>query len=191
MSRFFYIYFIIAFLFTFFITLFFPKESESTSATILKEKILFQLSNKFKWPVPGYSTITSNFGYRNAPTAGASTYHSGIDIAASPGSNIVATFSGTVTYTGFYGANGFTVMVSNDSYTAVYSHVSPNFIVNLNDTVIQGQIIANVGPKNVYNVPGNNYKDSNGIPTNGATTGPHLHFTIKKDGQAVNPLEYL
>ena len=100
------------------------------------------------------------FGYRQSPTAGASTYHSGIDIGAPPGSNIIAAFSGTVTYTGFYGAGGFTIMVENGTYTALYCHVSPNFMVNIHDTVLKGQVIAKVGPKNVYGVPGNNYKDS-------------------------------
>ena len=52
-------------------------------------------------------------------------------------------------------------------------------------------VIANVGPKNVYGVLNNPYIDYNGNPTNGATTGPHLHLTIKKDGKAVNPLDYI
>lgn len=51
-----------------------------------------------------------------------------------------------------------------------YCHVSPNFIVDVGDIVKKGEWIANVGPKNVYGVVGNNYKDKNGNPTNGATT---------------------
>lgn len=47
-----------------------------------------------------------------------------------------------------------------------------------------------MGPKYVENVPNNKYKDSSGRTTNGATTGCHLHLTIKKDGQAANPLDY-
>ena len=147
-------------------------------------------TNGFAWPTPGYNTITSKFGYRRAPTSGASTYHSGIDIAAPTGSNIIATFSGVVSYIGFYGAGGFTVIVKNNNLSAEYCHVSPQFIVYVGQTVNKGQIIAKVGPKNVYGVPNNPYKDSNGNPTNGATTGPHLHFTIRKDGKAVNPFNY-
>lgn len=47
-----------------------------------------------------------------------------------------------------------------------------------------------VGPKYVYGVQGNQYKDSSGKPTNGATTGPHLHLGIRKDGNYKNPLDY-
>ena len=65
----------------------------------------FELSScKFAWPTAGYTTITSNFGYRNSPTVGASSYHSGIDIGAPTGSNIVSIFSGTVSFIGFSGA---------------------------------------------------------------------------------------
>lgn len=139
----------------------------------------------------GYFSITSPFGYRNAPTVGAGTFHGGIDIGAPAGSNIVAVFSGEVTYIGFMGANGYTVQISNEAYLATYSHVSPYFLVYVGQTVNKGDIIAIVGPKNVYSVPNNPYKDSSGTPTNGATTGPHLHFSLRINGKAVNPLDYL
>ena len=117
-------------------------------------------------------------------------YHSGIDIGAPTGATIVAVASGVVTFTGFSGANGFTVKVEADGYIFTYSHVSPLFLVSPGDYVSTGSTIATVGPKNVYGVYNNPYKDNNGKPTNGATTGPHLHFSIRKDGKAVNPLNY-
>lgn len=86
---------------------------------------------------------------------------------------------------------GYTLKIENGNFTYTYSHISPNFLVFVGQNISQGQIIAKVGPKNVYGIPNNPYKDSNGNPTNGATTGPHLHFSIKKDGKAVNPLDYL
>lgn len=162
----------------------------SNGTVILPENIYFT-NSKFLWPTPGYTTITSYFGYRNAPTQGASTYHSGIDIGAPAGTNIIAITSGTVTYTGFYGAGGYTVTIKSDDLTISYCHVSPQFLVCTGQYVTKGSVIANVGPRNVYGVPNNPYKDSNGNPTNGASTGPHLHLTIKKDGQAVNPLDYI
>ena len=55
----------------------------------------------------------------------------------------------------------------------------------------QGQVIGFVGPKNVYGVPGNKYKDENGNPTNGATTGCHLHLGFRIDDKYANPLDYL
>ena len=85
---------------------------------------------------------------------------------------------------------GYTVTIKNDNFSFSYCHVSPNFLVCVGQYINKGEIIAKVGPKNVYGVYNNPYKDSNGNPTNGATTGPHLHLTIKKDGKAVNPLDY-
>ena len=83
----------------------------------------------FYWPTPGYHTITSYFGKRISPTTGASTNHSGIDIAASEGSSIFSILSGKVTYTDFYGANGHTIIIESLPYTIKYSHISPNYIV--------------------------------------------------------------
>lgn len=151
----------------------------------------FYYSADFVWPVPSCSRITSYFGYRNRPTQGASSYHSGIDIGAPTGTEIVSMLSGIVSYTGFSGGGGFTVTINSGEFVISYCHVSPDFLVFKGQSIEKGQLIATVGPKNVYNVPNNPYKDSSGNPTNGATTGAHLHLTLKKDGIAVNPLDYV
>ena len=165
---------------------------KTTSNTFLKNSQLethniIQDAN-FTWPTPGYNKITSTFGKRNAPTKGASTSHSGIDIAAPTGSNILSVSDGIVTFLGFKGAGGFTLTVKNQDYTISYCHISPNFLVSIGDYVSKGSIISNVGPYNVYGVPNNPYKDSKGLPTNGASTGAHLHLTVKKNGSLINPL---
>lgn len=162
----------------------------SSTPSFNQANYLYISTSNLVWPVPGYTNITSNFGYRTAPTSGAGSYHGGIDIAVPTGTNIVSSSNGIVSYLGFYGANGFTVKIESGNLVFIYSHVSPNFLVNVGQVVTKGQIIAKVGPKNVYGVSNNPYKDSNGNPTNGATTGPHLHFAIRKDGKAVNPLNY-
>ena len=69
-----------------------------------------------------------------------------------------------------------------------YCHVSPDFIVSVGDKVEKGQYIANVGPKNVYGVKNNPYKDKDGNPTNGATTGCHLHLGVRINNNYINPL---
>ncbi len=97
---------------------------------------------------------------------------------------------GEITFRQFLGGGGYTITLSFDSYKITYCHCDPNFIVNVGEYVKQGQVIGFVGPKNVYGVKGNPYKDSNGNPTNGATTGPHLHLGIRIDGKYQNPLDY-
>lgn len=86
--------------------------------------------------------------------------------------------------------DGYTITLSFDNFRVTYCHCDPNFIVNVGDRVKQGQIIGEVGPKYVYGVPGNQYSDSTGKPTNGATTGCHLHFGIRIDGTYKNPLDF-
>lgn len=141
----------------------------------------------------GNTTITSNFGYRTSPSPG---YHFGLDIGAPEGSNIIAIFEGAVTYTGFSGAGGYTVTISAENFQASYCHLSSEFLVSVGQYVKQGDIIAKVGPKNVYGVLNNNYHDSQGNPTNGRTTGTHLHLALRKKTETgsficVDPLPYI
>ncbi len=153
-------------------------------------EILDTNPNGFVWPIPGYTTISSFFGKRNSPTSGASSSHSGIDIPAPVGTQFIAVADGEITFRQFLGAGGYTITLSFDNYRVSYCHCDPNFIVKVGDKVKQGQVIGRVGPKNVYGVPGNLYFDSNGNPTNGATTGPHLHLGIRLNGNYTNPLDY-
>ena len=178
-------------IFTIFISCFF-------TPFISDEEILKQLANTeifisqygFAWPIPGYSNITSPFGKRNSPTAGASSFHKGIDIGAPEGTILIAAIDGVITYVGFLGGGGYTITLSKDNMKITYCHVSPIFLVHVGDEVQRGQVIGQVGPKYVYGVKGNIYHDSNGIPTNGATTGCHLHLGIRVNDEYVNPLDY-
>lgn len=179
----------------FFISIFFspiilgnslPKDKENEEISEIL-KISF---SGFIWPIPGYNRISSQFGKRVSPTSGASSYHSGVDIPAPPGTKFVAVHDGIITFRQFLGAGGFTITLSFDNYKVSYCHCDPNFIVTIGQEIKQGEVIGCVGPKNVYGVLGNIYKDEKGNPTNGATTGPHLHFGIRKDGQYQNPLNY-
>lgn len=155
-------------------------------------QIIFYGNQNYAWPIPGYTRISSYFGKRNAPTSGASTYHKGVDIPAPEGTTLIATCDGEITFTGFLGGGGYTItLTTKDGIKISYCHVSPNYIVSVGDSIVQGQIIGNVGPKYVYGVVGNTYKDSQGNPTNGATTGCHLHIGFRLNGNYVNPLDYL
>lgn len=189
--------FSIVFFFIFFVSIFIFPIYLSTDNTIVlvtsealpKREEIYLNHSEYTWPTPGYYYITSEFGYRLSPTKGASKYHGGIDIGAPQGSNIVAISSGRVCFVGWYGANGYTVILVHDGdRKSIYGHVSPEFLVEEGDYVEIGEVIAKVGPKNVYGQPNNPYKDSNGNPTNGATTGPHLHFSIEKGGKKLDPV---
>ena len=175
---------------TIFITCFFISFINAANITQFNREEI-TISNKgFAWPIPGYTTITSQFGKRSSPTAGASAFHKGIDIGAPEGTYLVAAVDGTITFASFLGGGGYTITLSYDNMKITYCHVSPNFLVYVGQDVKQGEIIAQVGPKYVYGVKGNTYKDENGIPTNGATTGCHLHFGIRVDNEYVNPLNF-
>ena len=190
MSKFIYSYFSLIIILIFFVaTTMFPA---STFSKISTDVTKYESSFGFEWPIPGYVNISSYFGRRNSPTAGASSYHSGIDIPAPEGTPVLAIDDGTVYFAGWGAGGGYTISIqlTKAEYKLSYCHLSPIMFVSTNQNVIKGQVIGTVGPKNVYGIQNNPYKDSNGNPTNGATTGCHLHFTIKLNDKAFDPLLY-
>lgn len=166
--------------------------SYDISSNIFKPSTSSYHSNQnyiFDWPLEKNFYISSYFGNRIHPISNKKSYHSGIDIPATSNTKIYSISNGTVSYIGLLGANGFSIIVSFESFEIIYGHVSPTYIVKKNDTIHSKQLIGYVGSKFInVETP---YIDSNGRYLNGLTTGPHLHLSIKKDGIAVNPLDYL
>ena len=173
-----------------FISIFFIPNIEGNYIPTNSSEIISFNPNGFVWPLPGYTRISSYFGKRTSPTSGASSSHSGIDIPAPQGTIFIAVADGEITFRQFLGAGGYTITLSFSNFRITYCHCDPNFIVKVGDQVKQGQVIGHVGPKYVYGVPGNQYSDSTGKPTNGATTGCHLHLGIRIDGKYQNPLDF-
>lgn len=126
-------------------------------------------TGELAYPTDG--TITSAFGYRNSPTAGASSYHEGIDIGAPLGSDVAAADGGKVSRAGWNGGKGYSVTIDhgNGRYTE-YNHLNC-YYVQKGDAVSKGQIIAAVG-------------------STGVSTGPHLDFRVRESGTYVDPMIY-
>lgn len=126
-------------------------------------------SHDFYWPIPGYTQLSSPFGKRTSPTTGASTYHSGIDIPAPEGTKLYSISDGEVVFASWGAGGGYTITIQLSDYSDIrisYCHVSPIILVSKGDSVEKGQIVGSVGPKNVYGIINNPYKDENGNPTN-------------------------
>jgi murein DD-endopeptidase MepM/ murein hydrolase activator NlpD len=121
---------------------------------------------------PANANISSGFGNRVHPILGYSRFHAGIDFAASHGSAIRAADSGRVIFSGWYGGYGQTVIIDHgNGVSTLYAHAS-RLYVNEGQNVQQGQSIAAVG-------------------STGLSTGPHLHFEVRQNGNPVNPMAYL
>ena len=127
---------------------------------------------KFIWPCPSSGRITSGFGGRSSPTAGASSNHQGIDIGAPTGTDIVAAAAGEVVVSTYsYSAGNYVMLSHGGGVYTVYMHAS-KLLVSAGDSVKQGQVIAKVG-------------------STGYSTGPHLHFGVRVNGTYVNPSQYV
>ncbi|MCD7825650.1 MAG: peptidoglycan DD-metalloendopeptidase family protein [Clostridiaceae bacterium] len=129
-------------------------------------------SQGYVWPLAVSGTITSYFGYRVAPTEGASTYHKGIDISVPTGTKVLATKAGTVVTASYSASAGNYVAISHgNGVYSYYMHCSA-LSVSSGKKVSAGQQIALSG-------------------NTGISTGPHLHFAIYAGGTYVNPLNYV
>lgn len=124
-----------------------------------------------KWPTPGYFSISSYFGNRLHPIYKKYKMHTGLDIGASSGASIIAANNGTVILRKYQqdGYGNYLVVDHGGGITTLYAHCS-KLLVNVGDNVKAGQVIAKVG-------------------STGLSTGPHLHFEVRKDGNPVDPLK--
>lgn len=124
------------------------------------------------WPTIGAYSVSSRYGYRNFGDG----WHGGIDIVrpgGSSGCTVVAAESGTVTFAGWYGSGGYTVIINHGGgLSTMYCHMQPGLKVRTGQRVSRGQAIGKIG-------------------ATGYVTGAHLHFEVKVNGNNVNPAPYL
>lgn len=124
------------------------------------------------WPVPGRSYISSGYGYRSRPIGSGREFHTGIDIPAGYGANIVAAEAGTVITARYVNGYGYTVIINHGSgLSTLYGHNS-KLVVSQGQSVTKGQVIAKAG-------------------STGNSTGNHCHFEVRMNGKHTSPLPYL
>lgn len=141
-----------------------------SNATLGLDVLNNVLGNIFRMPAIG--RITSKFGYRTNPFTGSREFHYGLDIANDTGTSIYSARQGTVIKTGNTSNYGKYVIISHGGgFQTLYAHLS-QILVTEGKQVPQGYKIAEMG-------------------TTGYSTGPHLHFAVYKNGDAVDPEFYL
>ncbi len=137
---------------------------------IRRQKIFDSPMGPVIWPLSG--RMTSGFGMRLHPIFGVQRMHTGIDIDAPAGTPIVSVAYGVVTYAGWLGGYGNTIIIQHDdNHASLYAHMR-SYAVDEKKIVQQGEVIGYVG-------------------STGWSTGPHLHFEIRINGDAVDPMNFL
>ncbi|MFO6446619.1 M23 family metallopeptidase [Erythrobacter sp. NE805] len=124
-----------------------------------------------RMPLEG-AALTSGFGMRYHPVLGGRRQHQGIDLAAPTGTPVYATADGVVSRADLYSTYGLYISINHGaSMETRYAHLS-RLAVTAGDTVKKGDLIGYVG-------------------STGRSTGPHLHYEVRVDGLAVNPIPYM
>ncbi len=147
--------------------------SREVEAIIRRSQSGSQLgTGAFTWPTPGYSSITSPYGMRYHPILKTRKMHTGMDIGAPMGAKIVAADSGTVIFSGWMGAYGQAIIIDHGKgLSTLYGHQS-SLLVSTGQSVSKGQTIGKVG-------------------STGWSTGAHLHFEVRINGQYTDPRKYV
>lgn len=128
-------------------------------------------SGSFSWPCPSSTYITSRFGPRTHPITGDYKNHTGLDIAANSGANILAADGGTVILAEVNGGYGNCVMIDHgNGYVTLYGHMS-GYACSEGQSVSKGDVIGYVG-------------------STGMSTGPHLHFEVRSGGSRIDPEQF-
>ncbi|MGN1159634.1 MAG: murein hydrolase activator EnvC family protein [Lachnospiraceae bacterium] len=147
-------------------------EAEKKRLAELNKPAVTYDGGAFIWPCPSSKNITSPFGTRKHPILGIERFHNGIDIGAKSGAPILAAYNGTVVSASYTSAMGNYIMIDHgDGLYTIYMHCSALY-VSQGQYVSRGDTIAAVG-------------------STGLSTGPHLHFTVRRNGEYVNPLDYV
>ena len=150
------------------------KEADSISETIkvLQSQNTQYIGGAMCWASQASTRITSPFGWRYLSLLGGRNYHTGVDIGAAGGTNILAANSGKVIKAGWNNSYGYMVMVDHGGgIVTLYAH-SSKLLVKTGDVVTRGQAIALIG-------------------STGMSTGNHLHFEVRVNGKYQNPLNYI
>ena len=127
--------------------------------------------SQFIWPVPSCTLLTSPYGYRIHPILDYERLHAGLDIGAKFGEEIIAADGGTVLIAEYSDSYGNFVLIDHgDRYSTAYGHMS-EIAVEAGQEVKQGELIGYIG-------------------STGWSTGPHLHFEIRLDGERIDPEEF-
>ncbi|MBN4002863.1 murein hydrolase activator EnvC [Nostoc sp. LPT] len=146
------------------------KVAEAQAKTNSRTSIIIRGTGVMAYPSD--ASTSSPFGWRIHPILGYRRFHAGLDFAASYGSKIRAADSGTVIFAGWYGGYGRAVIIDHgNGMTTLYGHTSELY-VSEGQAVERGQAIAAVG-------------------STGFSTGPHLHFEVRRNGTPVDPANYL
>lgn len=126
----------------------------------------------FKFPVASYTRVSDEYGPRIHPTLGVEQFHNGVDLASPKGTAIYAAYDGVVVAAAYSATMGNYVMIDHGSglYT-IYMHASALY-VEKDDIVVRGEKIAAVG-------------------STGRSTGPHLHFSVRLNGEYQSPWNYI
>jgi len=122
-------------------------------------------------PLASYDRLTSTFGYRRNPFGRGFEFHNGLDLAAPPGTPVYAAAPGTVVSAGWNGVFGQAVEIDHGyGYRTLYGHLS-RIEVRVGDQLEKGDLVGRVG-------------------STGRSSGPHLHYTVFRNGLAVDPNPY-